>query len=258
MTARVLAALLSLASASVAGQHYQEGLRHYAAEDYRQAQRSFEEAVREDPADSDYNLWLGLAIGRRLQTMSAFRRLGSLSLVGRAKRQFEKAVQLDDTNIDALDALMGFHLEAPGIMGGSKSEARAIAEHTQTVNPAHGAYAMGTWHEAVGELEAAGAQFELARELAPDNSGYLVAHAGYLARRGRHSDSDSLFEVAFARDPDNPAVWLAAAKTWIRAKRESLYQRARQLAERYLASADRPEDSDPPSEVRALIKSIPR
>ena len=258
MPRRILAALLLLGGAALAQQGWQEGLRHYAAEDYARAQRSFEKALRDDPQSSELHLWVGLAAGRRVQTMSGFRRLGAVPLVGRVKRHFEKAVELDGSNIDAVDALMGFLMQAPGIMGGSKSEARRVAERIQMINPAHGAYALGIWHEAAGEIEAADSQYGLARKLAPDKSNYITAHAGFLARTGRHVESDELFEVAFAHDPDNPAVWLAAAKAWIGAKRKAMYPRAQQLAERYLASTERAPNSDPAFEVRALLKRIPK
>ena len=256
MTRRILATLLLLGGAVLAQPGWQEGLQYYADEDYERAQRSFEKALREDPESSKLHLWVGLAAGRRVQTMSGFRRLGAVPLIGRVKRQFEKAVELDGSNIDALDALMGFLMQAPGIMGGSKSDARRVAEHIQRINPAHGAYALGIWHEAAGEMEAADTQYGLARKLAPDQSSYITAHAGFLARRGSHAASDELFEVAFAHDAENPDVWLAAAKAWIGAKRKAMYPRAKQLAERYLASTDRSPSSDPAFEVSALLKRI--
>ncbi|MYG04119.1 MAG: hypothetical protein F4173_18100 [Acidobacteriia bacterium] len=258
MTSRILAVLLIFAGGLSAEQHRQLALQHYAAEEYERAQRAFERALLENPENSELNLWVGLAIGRRVQTMSAFRRLGAMPLVARVKRQFEKAVALDGSNIDALDALMGFLLEAPGIVGGSKRDARGVAERIQAVSSAHGAYALGIWHEEVGEIEQACKQFELARERAPDNSSYLVAHAAVLARRGSQAESDDLVEPALAREPENPAVWLAAAKAWIGARRKSLYPRAKQLAERYLASPDRDPNGTPLFEVRALLKRVPR
>lgn len=258
MTGRILAVLLLFVGAASAEQHREQALQHYAAEEYERAQRAFERALFEDPDNSDLNLWLGLALGRRVQTMSAFRRLAAMPLVARVKRHFEKAVELDGSNVDALDALMGFLLEAPGIAGGSKRDARGVAERIEAVSSAHGAYALGIWHEDVGEIKQACKQFELARERAPDNSSYLVAHAGFLARRGSHAESDDLFEAALARDPENPAVWLAAAEAWIGARRKSLYPRAKQLAERYLASPDRDPNGTPLFEVRALLKKVPR
>lgn len=258
MTSRILAVVLIFVGGLSAERHREQAFQHYAAEEYGRAQRAFERALLEDPEDSELNLWVGLAIGRRVQTMSAFRRLGAMPLITRVKRQFEKAVELDGSNIDALDALMGFLLEAPGIAGGSKRDARGVAERIQAVSSAHGAYALGIWHEDVGEIEQACKQFELARQRAPDNSSYLVAHAGFLARRGSHAESDDLFEAALARDPENPAVWLAAAEAWIGSRRKSLYPRAKLLAERYLASPHRDPNGTPLFEVRALLKRVQR
>ena len=258
MTSRILAVLLMFVGALSAEQHREQAFQHYAAEEYGRAQRAFERALLEDPGNSELNLWVGLAIGRRVQTMSAFRRLGAMPLVARVKRQFERAVELDGSNVDALDALMGFLLEAPGIAGGSKRDARGVAERIHAVSSAHGAYALGIWHEDVGEIKQACQHFAQARERAPDNSRYLVAHAGFLARRGSHAESDDLFEAALARDPENPAVWLAAAEAWIGARRKPLYSRAKRLAERYIASPDRGPNGTPLFEVRALLRRVPR
>ena len=43
---------------------WQEGLRLFAAEDFRKAQDAFQQAVDENPQNSTYALWLGLALGR--------------------------------------------------------------------------------------------------------------------------------------------------------------------------------------------------
>ncbi len=256
MIRRLLALLPVCAVMALAEYDWQVGLRHYAAEDFGRAQASFERALSQDPGNSDYNLWVGLAIGRRVQTMSVFRRLGAMSLVKRIKSHFERAVELDGSNLDALDALLGYLLQAPGIAGGSKSRARTIANQIREVDQAHGAQALATCHEDAGELDRAAECYALARALAPHDTGYLVAHAGFLSRCGKHAESDALFDEAFARDSDNPSLWASAARAWIRGKRESLYPRARELAERYLASPDRQPNAAPPFEIRDLLGQL--
>ncbi len=84
----------------------------------------------------------------------------------------------------------------------------------------------------------------------------LLKQAGFLARRGKHEESDELFDLAFSRDPDEPKVWRAAATAWILAKRKSRYPEARKLAERYLATPDRQPNPDPRSELRDLLKKL--
>lgn len=237
-------------------ENWQDGLRHFAAEEFRQAQHAFERAVNADPRNSTYTLWLGLAIGRRTEAMTGLRKLAAGPLVRRVRRELERAIELDESNLDAYDALQAFHLQAPFIVGGSKAEARDIAARIQEIDAARGAEAWGTYHEAVGEFESAGKQYALARQLDPDGTRHLLKHATFLARRGKHAESDELFDLAFARDPDNPKVWRATATAWILAKRRSRYPRARQLIERYLVTPDREPNPDPKSEVRKLLKRL--
>ena len=235
---------------------FEEGTRLYAAEEYRGAQESFQEAVRRDPENSRYNLWLGLALGRRAERMTGFRRLAAMSLAKRVKQSFERAVELDGSNLDALEALQGFHFRAPGMIGGSEAEARNIASRIQSVDNARGAAAWAACYEDAGEFERAAEHYAIARQLDPADTGHLVRHAAFLSRRGFHAESDELFDTAFDRDPDNPELWLGAAKAWIGSKRKALYPRARRLLDRYLESPDREPNSDPASDVRRLLERL--
>lgn len=236
---------------------WQEGLRQFAAEDFRQAQDVFQQAVEEDPRSSKYALWLALAMGRRAENMSGLRKLTSApSLVRRMRRELERAIELDRSNLDAYDALQVFHLQAPSIVGGSKDRAREIADQIQKLDSARGAGALAAYYEDLGEFERAGEQYALARQLDPDGIRHILSHAAFLSRRGAFTESDELFELAFALDPDNPKVWRSAGTAWVLAKRESLYSRARRLIERYLETPDREPNPDPKSEVRKLLKKL--
>lgn len=234
-------------------QDWKEGIRSYLAEDYRHAETLFERAVERAPDNSKYHLWLGLAIGRRAEGMTGLRRLGAMSLAKRVKRQFELAAELDGSNLKALEALHHFHVEAPSIAGGSKAEARNVARRIEQVDEARGAAALAAYYESVGDYERAGEQHVRACDLDPNDVSHSIGHASFLSRRGMHARSDEIFDAAFARAPSSPELWLAAAKAWVRAKRRSLYPRARKLLERYLDTPDRPLNLDPPSQVRKLL-----
>ena len=256
--ALVLAALcLASGHASSLGvKEFEQGSRLYADEEFREAQRLFEEAVSQDPGNSRYNLWLGLALGRRAERMSGFKRLAAMGLAKRVKRYFERAVELDGSNLEALEALQGFHFQAPGLIGGSTAQAKNIAGRIQSVDGARGAVAFGRYYEHTGDLESADDHFRRATEIDPEHTGHLVEHAAFLARRGLHAESDQMFDVAFERDPDNPELWLGAATAWIASKRRVRYPRARLLLERYVASPDLPLDSVPVSDVRKILKGL--
>ena len=261
MPARLFALLvLTCATSHAAGDRgaadFAHGVDLYRAEDYRQAQKSFERAAAEDPGNSKYRLWVGLAIGRRAEGMTGLRRVGAAPLAKQARQHFEKAVELDEENLEALEALQGFHFMAPRLIGGSKAEAVKIAVRIESIDRARGAAAWAAVHEDARDFQEAAESHLRARELAPNDTGYLLGHAGFLSRRGQHAASDELFEAAIASNPDDPDVCLEAGKAWLHAKRKALYPRARELLERYLASPRRKPNSDPPSRVRKLLKRL--
>ena len=260
MTRRIVLLAMALtltAAASEPGEDdWKEGIRHFSAEDFRAAQDAFQRAVEQNPENSTYSLWLALAMGRRAERMTGFRKLAAAPLVRRMRRVLERSIELDESNLDAYDALQGFHLQAPSFVGGNKAEAKEIASRIQAVNAARGAEAFGTYYEAVGEFDRADGQFVEARKLDPEGMRPLLKYAGFLARRGMHAESDDLFDLAFARDSEDPKVWRAAAMAWVLAKRKSRYREARELIERYLQAPDREPNPDPKSEVRDLLKKL--
>ena len=260
MTRRIalllIAGALALAASGPGEDDWKEGVRHFSAEDFRQAQEVFERAVEQDPESSKFSLWLALAMGRRAERMTGLRKLAAAPLVRRMRREMERSIELDETNLDAYNALQGFHLEAPGLVGGSKAEAKELAIRLRVIDAARGTEALGTYYEAIGEFETAAEHFEEARRLNPEGMRPLLKQAGFLARRGEHEESDELFDLAFSRHPDEPKVWRAAATAWILAERKSRYAEARKLAERYLETPDREPNPDPRSELRDLLKNL--
>lgn len=260
MTRRIallaIAGSLALAASNPGEDDWKEGVRHFTAEDFRQAQEVFERAVEQDPENSTFSLWLALAMARRAERMTGLRKLAAAPLVRRMRREMERSIELDETNLNAYDALQGFHLEAPSLVGGSKAEARELAMRMIAIDAARGAEALGTYHEGMGEFDAAAEQFAEARKLNPDGMRPLLKQASFLARRGKHEESDELFDLAFSRDPDEPKVWRAAATAWIVAKRKSRYPEARKLIERYLETPDREPNPDPRYELRDLLKKM--
>ena len=92
-----------------------------------------ERARNLDPQNALYHLWLARVYGEKAD------RVGIFSAAGMAKKvrvSFERAVELDPTNGDALTDLAEFYLEAPGMVGGGKEKARAAADKLMALNPA--------------------------------------------------------------------------------------------------------------------------
>jgi tetratricopeptide (TPR) repeat protein len=87
----------------------------------------------------------------------------------------EIAIELDSKNLDALDSMMQFKFQAPGLMGGSKDEARALAERITLLNICKGNLA----HAELADLEKQPAQVEgyILKAVEADPTSYNAATA---------------------------------------------------------------------------------
>src|SRR5579871_2873860 len=114
------------------------GRDHYMLGDYKKATESLEKAVAADPTNSEYELWLGRAFGRRAETASP---LFAAPHANKARQHFERSVQLDSRNLEALSDLFEYYLQAPGFMGGGLDKASGIANRMAAINPVEGQWA---------------------------------------------------------------------------------------------------------------------
>ncbi len=92
-------------------------------------------AVQLDPKNVDYHLQLAQAYGDEAQRASILRQF---SWARKCRAEIEAALALDPKNIESLDAQMNWDLEAPGILGGDKKKASALAEEITRINPSRG------------------------------------------------------------------------------------------------------------------------
>jgi predicted Zn-dependent protease len=92
-------------------------------------------AVELNDKESNYHLELGKIYGE-LAARASF--IAAVSLAGKFRKEVEIAIQLDPHNLQALDSMMQFKFQAPGVMGGSKDEARALAEKIATLDASEG------------------------------------------------------------------------------------------------------------------------
>lgn len=101
--------------------HFFMGVIHYRKGEYDEAVKYPEKCVALNAQSSLYYLKFGQALGQSAQRGGIFAQIGS---VGRIKNAFEKAVKLDPKNFEARYMLVAFHLQAPGIVGGSQDVAK--------------------------------------------------------------------------------------------------------------------------------------
>jgi tetratricopeptide (TPR) repeat protein len=108
--------------------------RSYYAQDMAdQAIQQCELAVANDPSSGEDQMWLGRAYGLKASHANPFAALG---LAKKVHAAFERAVQLDPDNVEALSDLGEYYVAAPGLIGGGVDRAQALAARMQSRFPA--------------------------------------------------------------------------------------------------------------------------
>lgn len=180
---------------------FARGREQMRARDYAGAAATFEKCIGVAPTDSRHHQWFGRALGLQAQQAGLFKAMTS---VGRIRAAFEKAVELDPSNLEAREDLFGFYLEAPGIAGGSKDKARAQIEEMRRRDPAFAAVLEGEYALAEKRLAEAKSAFSRAARLAPTRPAPLVSLADVLVREYRWEEAFSALDRALRADPKYP------------------------------------------------------
>jgi tetratricopeptide (TPR) repeat protein len=94
-----------------------------------------QKAVALDGRNAPYHFQLAEVCGEMAEIAGGFKRIG---LARRFKSEAEIAAGLDPKFLDAREGLMEFYLQAPGIIGGSKSMARQMADEVARLDPVQG------------------------------------------------------------------------------------------------------------------------
>lgn len=224
------------------------GQCYYMLGDFKKATEQLERAVRLEPGNSEYHLWLGRAYGRRAETSSFITAPG---LASRARQHFEKALELDPKNHEAAGDLFEYYLQAPSFLGGGLNKAMALAERTKDLDPAEYHFRLARIAEARKDAKDAEEQLRRAMDLAPRQVGRVLDLAKFLARRGKQQESEALFEQAEKLAPESPKVLFERAKAYIESGKN--LDKARELLVRYLNSPLTPDDP-PRQEAERLLR----
>ena len=231
-----------------------DGLALFLQEDYKASAKAFERAVQTHPRDADCHVWLGRALGRRAERMSGLAKLGAMSVAGDVRESFERAVEIDPANLEALQSLFAFYAEAPGIVGGGVDKAEPLVSRIAALDRAAGLRAQADLHRRAGRFEQAEAALRQAVEIDPDDIGHHLSLASFLARQERFKESDAIYDALLAAHPRDPAVWFSFGKELARAGRRTA--QARKLLNQYLSTPLPRPDAEPYSEARKLLEEL--
>lgn len=226
------------------------GRNYFMLDDFKKATDYFQKAIAEQPANSDYMDWLGRAYGKRASSSNPFT---APALAGKARDSFERAVQLNPKNTDALSDLFDYYLDAPGFLGGGLEKAAEVARRISALDPAEGDFDKAKLAQKKKEYQTAEEHLRRAIAASPNAVGHVIALAQLLAREGKIKESDAFFQQAQRINPNSPRVWFAKADALIKQKRN--LDEAKDLLEKYVQAPVTA--SDPPKqEAFKLLKEV--
>jgi tetratricopeptide (TPR) repeat protein len=227
---------------------------YYQEQRWDDAIHQCEAAVQLAPSDSEYHLWLGRAYGEKADSIHSIKAYG---LAKKVRSEFQRAVQLDSKNVDALSDLGEFYTAAPGIVGGGKDKAQGLVHVLEPLDPVQAYQLKARLAEKDKNYPLAEADFKAAVAASSQSADAWMALASYYAR---HKQWDQMLEAvhagmdadAKAAKPHGPAL-VDGAGILNRSQREP--QLATQLLELYLASPNQSADA-PAFQVHAQLSRL--
>ena len=144
--------------------HYYLGLTLFeGSEAYRKAEKHLKKAVELLPNCAEYHYALGEVLGKHAQNAGVFRKMG---LASSCKEEYEKAVVIEPNNVKYLEALARYYMYVPGIAGGSSKKAQTLAVRIKTLDPIKG-------HMMIVDIDMREEKYELA-EIKIDSLGGVM------------------------------------------------------------------------------------
>jgi tetratricopeptide (TPR) repeat protein len=225
---------------------------YYQEEEWDRAIADCEAAVRLEPANSNFHLWLGRAYGQKAAHVSI---VSGYPLARKVHAEFEQAVKLDPQNADALADLGEFDVMAPGVVGGGVSHAEAVAQRLGGVNPADALLLVARMAEAKKDYAGAEAALKDAIQKSSYPADGWMDLASFYRRRGRLDDMVAAAHTGASLDPTHGVALVDGAGNLAQAGREP--QTASQWLQQYLSSHAQSEIA-PSFVVRAQLAELLR
>jgi tetratricopeptide (TPR) repeat protein len=159
----------------------------------------FEKAVKANDKSAAHHFWLGSALGDEAQKANKLRQP---LLARRVKSEFERAVALDPTLVDARVGLTQFYTIAPGFMGGDMNKAREqIAEITK-LNPMRGHMQSAWMAQREKDLAAEEREYIAASQAFPDSIVALNQLGSFYRRQKKWPQATATYEQILRAKPD--------------------------------------------------------
>lgn len=117
---------------TTADSSFRQGRQYYEKAEYEAAIAAFTTATTLSPETAAYHHWLGKSYGRLAEQSSL---LQAYRLARKTRAELERAVALDDRDIEAVSDLMEYYRQAPAFLGGSRDQADRLRHRLEELQP---------------------------------------------------------------------------------------------------------------------------
>jgi tetratricopeptide (TPR) repeat protein len=221
---------------------YWLGRSYYEIRDYDNAITAGEKSISLDPKNSVYHDWLGREYGGKADRDRSF------SFAKKVKKEFEDAVRLNPSNIDARRDLEEYLIDAPWIAGGNKDEGRDQVDAIAAIDPVEGHLARAKYDEdALKKPDQVEIEYREALDGKPKNLNAYFQAAEFYQRENKPAEIDQVVLAASQATANDPRLSYFRAVSAVLSNTN--LGPAEQNLKSYLAST--PDRSDWPSHAAA-------
>jgi tetratricopeptide (TPR) repeat protein len=210
---------------------------YYAQEKGDDAVAQCEQAVRDDSSSSTNQLWLGRAYGQKAEQANL---VSAFSTAKKVHVAFERAIELDPANVEAMSDLGQFYVNAPGIVGGGIDRAEQLAPKLMQRSPARGHRLLGQIAVKKNDPTTAESEFKAAVGAAQSPEAWIDL-AQFYQQRGQIDQAVAAVQSSVAANHKKNAALVDAASLLIEMKRQP--QLAEKCLRDYLASPSKTDDA---------------
>ena len=213
----------------------------YSLEQWDQAAKDCEQAVKLDGRSSDDHLWLSRALGAQASRASF---LSAFKLAKRVRAEMEEAVRLDTRSGEALADLGNYYYTAPGVVGGGIDKAEGVAAQLDKIDPIRAHELRGHIAEQRKDYGTAEREFKQALTASAHPAFQWMTMAGFYRRHERWTEMEAAVrsgQNAEERDKRAAVALYSGAALLIQTKRDPA--RAAKMLEEYLAGSVKSEDA---------------
>jgi tetratricopeptide (TPR) repeat protein len=208
-----------------------------------------EKAVSLAPDNSKFHLWLGRIYGEKADKASF---MAAAGLARRVAREFEAAVHLNPSDIEARTDLAEFYLEAPGIVGGGRDKAEQQATTLRELDPAKAHWLNARIAEKKKEFPEAEKEYRAAIDASHGAASAWLNLGLFYKHHERWDDMVQALTHVRSAPLDRPDALVDAAEILLHTKRDQ--PEAVQLLRVYLRSSAQVEQA-PAFKVHYLLGS---